>query len=88
MLQPWTGPHGLIAVGDFPNDDLLLSQILILLLIILTVVGHVTKVGGQEVRLAAAHKTRLHPHPAGGAPAAGGSVQSSGWDQLMGHVTS
>ncbi len=57
MLQLWTGPHGLIAVGDLPNDDLLLRHILILLLIGLTVVGHVTKVGGQEVRLAAAHKT-------------------------------
>jgi hypothetical protein len=87
MLQLWTGPHGLIAVGDFPNDDLLLSQILILLLIGLTAVVHVTKVGGQEVRLAAAHKTRLHPHPPGGAPA-GDSAQSRGWDQLMVHVTS
>ncbi len=87
MLQLWTGPHGLIAVGDFPNDDLVLSQILVLLIIVLTVV-HMTKVGGQEVRLAAAHKTRLHPHPAGGAPA-GPSAQSRGWDQLMmGNVTS
>jgi hypothetical protein len=46
-----------------------------------------TKVGGQEVRLAAAHKTRLHPHSPGGAPA-GASAQSTERDQLMGHVIS